>query len=267
MYDQFATSIVEHAKQRPLARLTRRRDAQVDTSLGPGMSQIRMGQRFRFVAEQQHDVARFGLLTQQAQPQSRPVDRLGILSAVQAMAGAPPTEPPFFSALLSCDLEIVRPLRAASSACNRGSVQFGRSVTGADRTSRARASAASLLTGAAPACGFARNPSTPSAMNHVRHRRTLSGVTPNTRAICPLVQPFTDNKMARARSASLRRADSASASNSATSAAVAVTRGRPTDQAGRAARVELDHPVPHDLQRHAADPRRVAPFSTLANGG
>ncbi len=93
MYDQFATSIVEHAKQRPLARLTRRRDAQVDTSLGPGMSQIRMGQRFRFVAEQQHDVARFGLLTQQAQPQSRPVDRLGILSAVQAMAGAPPTEP------------------------------------------------------------------------------------------------------------------------------------------------------------------------------
>src|SRR4051794_41504658 len=84
------------------------------------------------------------------------------------MAGAPPAETPFLSALLSCDLEIVTPLRAASSVCNRGSVQFGRSVTGADRTSRAKPSAASLLTGVAPVCGLARNPSTPSAMNHVR---------------------------------------------------------------------------------------------------
>jgi hypothetical protein len=54
-----------------------------------------MGQHLGFVAEQQDDVARFGLLAQQTQPQPRPVDGLGILPAVQAMAGAAPTEPPF----------------------------------------------------------------------------------------------------------------------------------------------------------------------------
>src|SRR3954447_26145011 len=228
MHDQFAGPVVEHAEQRPLARLTRCRDAQVGTPLGPGMRQIRMGQHLGFIAEQENDVAGFGLLAQQTQPQPRPVDGLGILPPAQAMAGTPPTEPPFLSALLSCDLEMVTPLRAASSVCNRGSVQFGRSVTGADRTSRAKASAASLLTGAAPVCGLARNPSTPSAMNHVRQRRTLSGVTPNARAICPLVQPPADNRMARARSASSRRAESANASNSEVSSVVVTTRGRPT---------------------------------------
>jgi len=228
MHDQFAAATVEHAEQRPLARLARRRDAQVGAPFGPSVRQIRMRQRLRFVAEQQDDVASNRLLAQQTQPQSRPVDRLRILSAVQAMAGAAPFEPPFFSALLNCAFEIESPLRAASSACNRGKVQFGRSATGLDRTSRAKARAASLLIGAGPACGCARKPSTPSAMNHVRHRRTLSGVTPKARAICPLVQPCTDNKTARARSTSSRRADRASASSSATSSTVATTRGRPT---------------------------------------
>jgi len=107
-------------------------------------------------------------------------------------------------------------------------VRFGRSATGPDRTSRASVRAASLLTGAAPACGVARNPSTPSAMNHVRHRRTLSGATPKAHVTSPLVQPFPDNTMARVRSASSRRADRANASNFAASHAVTTTRGRPT---------------------------------------
>jgi len=52
-----------------------------------------MGQHLGFIAEQENDVAGFGLLAQQTQPQPRPVDGLGILPPVQAMAGAPP--PPF----------------------------------------------------------------------------------------------------------------------------------------------------------------------------
>src|SRR3954469_24968589 len=46
-------------------------------------------------AEQENDVAGFGLLAQETQPQPRPVDGLGILPPAQAMAGTPPTEPPF----------------------------------------------------------------------------------------------------------------------------------------------------------------------------
>jgi len=187
-----------------------------------------MRQRPGFVAEQQHDVPSGGLLAQHTQPQPRPIDRLRALPPVQVVTRPSPSEPPSFSALLSCAREIESLLRAASSACNRGRVQFGRSATGTDRTSRASVKAASLLIGAAPACGCAYNPSTPAAMNHVRHRRTLSGVTPKARAICPLVQPCADNKMARPRSASSRRADRASASNSATSHSVTITRGRPT---------------------------------------
>ena len=122
MHDQFAAAMVEHAEQRPLARLARRGDAQVGTPFGPSMRQIRMRQRLSFIAKQQDDVASNRLPAQQTQPQPRPVDRLRILSAMQAMAGTAPSEPPFFSALLSCALEIESPLRAASSACNRGKV-------------------------------------------------------------------------------------------------------------------------------------------------
>ena len=228
MDDQFATAVVEHAEQRPLAGLTRCWDAQVRTASCPGVRQIGMCQGLRFIAKQQDNVTSFGLLAQQTQAQTGPIDRLRILPAIQAVAGAPPSEPPFFSVLLSCDLEIVNSVRAVNSACNRGNVQFARSVTGSDKTSPASASAASLLNGAAPACAVARKPSTPSARNHVRQRRTLSAVTPNARAIWPLVHPFNDNRMARARSASSRRADRANASNPATSEAVATTRGRPT---------------------------------------
>ncbi len=144
MHDQFATAMVEHAEQRPLARLAWRRDTQIRTASCPGMRQVWMGQSFGLIAKQQDDVASFGLLAQQTQPQARPIDRLRILPAAQAMAGTPPSEPPFFSVLLSCDLEIVSSVRAVNSACNRGNVQFVRSVTGSDNTSPANARAASL---------------------------------------------------------------------------------------------------------------------------
>ena len=39
------------------------------------------------------------------------------------------------------------------------------------------------------------------------------------------------------------------------------------DQAWRARRVEPQHPVAHDLQRHAAEPRRHAPRSAFVDRG
>jgi hypothetical protein len=56
-----------------------------------------------------------------------------------------------------------------------------------------------------------RNPSTPSATNHVRQRRPLSGVTPNARAISPLSSRSPIRRAVRL----VARADCANASNSA----------------------------------------------------
>lgn len=59
--DEIATCPVEHAEQGHLGGLAGRRDAQVGPFLRPGVSQVGMRQRFRFVAKQQHNVARVGL--------------------------------------------------------------------------------------------------------------------------------------------------------------------------------------------------------------
>jgi hypothetical protein len=213
MDSQPAGGMIERPEQCQLSRLTRGRHAQIRAPLGPGMGEIGMGERFGFIRRQQHDIACFRLLFQQLEPQSGSVNGVGILSSVQAVAGAAPSVAVFFSALLSCDFEIEKSLCRAISACKRGNVQFGRSATGALSTAAATTAAASLFTASRPGCSPARRASTPPAANQLRHRRTLSGVTPKARAICPLVHPFTDSTIARARSASSRRSDRASSRN------------------------------------------------------
>src|SRR5512134_2334958 len=54
--DERAGSEVESANHRHLACLAGGFDTQVGAALRPGMGEIRMGQRFRFVLEQEHDV-------------------------------------------------------------------------------------------------------------------------------------------------------------------------------------------------------------------
>lgn len=227
MHDQPAGSMIERADERQLASLARCRHAQISTSLGPGVRQIRMRQRLGFVLEQQDDVARFGLTFQELEPKPGAIYGAAILSASKAVAGPSPSVAVFFSALLSCDFEMETSARRVISACRRGNVQFARSATGAVNTDAATPAAASLLTLSRPGRALARRPSTPLSANQLRHRRTLSGVTPNARAICPLVQPLIDNTTARARSASSRRSDRASACNASTCSAVETTRGRP----------------------------------------
>jgi hypothetical protein len=53
--DERAGGGVESADHRHLARLAGRFDAQIGAAPGPGMGEIRMGERFRLVLEQQND--------------------------------------------------------------------------------------------------------------------------------------------------------------------------------------------------------------------
>src|SRR5713101_2760603 len=207
MHDQGAGGMVERADERQLARLPGRRDPQIGAAFGPGVRQIRMGQHLGLVLRQQHDVAGIGLLLQELEPEPGAVDGIRLLPAEQAVARSAPAVAIFFSVLLSCDFEIETSACRAISACSRGNVQFARSATGAVNNDAATLAAASLFTASRPARSIARRPSIPASANQLRQRRTLSGVTPKARAICPLVQPLSDSTIARARSASSRRAD------------------------------------------------------------
>ncbi len=124
--DQLAGGAVKGADHRPLAGLPRRLDPQIAAAFGPGAGEIGMGECLRFVAEQQGDVAGFGLLLQQAQAQARAVDRIGVLPAFQRVARPAPGKAPFFSTTLSRDFEMRSPVRfsissarAAISRCAR----------------------------------------------------------------------------------------------------------------------------------------------------
>ncbi len=101
MDDELGIGVVKRADQRQLARLAGGGHAQVGAAPGPGMRQIRMGQRLGLVGRQQHDIARFGLLFQQFEPEPGAVDRLGVLSAGEAMTRSAPAPTIFFSVLLS----------------------------------------------------------------------------------------------------------------------------------------------------------------------
>ena len=218
---------VESADHRPLLGLPRRLDAQIAAAFGPGVGKIGMGERFRLVAEQQGDIAGFGLLLQQAQAQTGALDRIGVLPALQRVPRPAPGEAPFFSTTLSRDFEMRSPVRFSISSARRGSVQFGRSDTPGANTSSITDKAARAFTGSGPGAVRARSPATPSRPKIQRQWRTLSGCTQNAEAIRSLVQPSSDSRMARARSASSRSDEPARPRNSARCSAVATIHDRP----------------------------------------
>lgn len=227
MHNQRTGSMVERADERQLARLARGRHPQIGPTTGPRMGQIRMGQSLGLVLRQQHDIARLSLLFQELEPEPGTIDRVRILSGEQAMSRSAPSVAVFFSVLLSCDFEIDISACRAISACSRGRVQFVRSATGAANNEATTLAAASLFTALRPDRSRARSPSTPDSANQLRQRRSLSGVTPNARAICPLVHPLIDKTIARARSASSRRSDRASSCKALNWSDVETTRGCP----------------------------------------
>ena len=89
------------------------------------------------------------------------------------------------------------PERLSISSAKRGSVQFGRSATGADRTSSATASARSALTGAGPGATDFFSASMPPVVKALRQKRTVSSRTPKASAIWLLVQPERVSKRPR----------------------------------------------------------------------
>ena len=62
--DQPAGGEIADAEHRPLVCAPWRRDPQILAPLGPGVSEIGMGERLCLVAKQQRDIAGFGLLFQ-----------------------------------------------------------------------------------------------------------------------------------------------------------------------------------------------------------
>src|SRR4051794_14089156 len=115
------------------------------------MRQVRMGEGFGLVGEQEHDIARLGLRFEQLPAQARSVHGVGVLPTFQRVAGSPPAEAPFFlSTTDSREREMRTPARVSISSANRGSVQLGRAATGPDRTSPATAKARPALTRAWP---------------------------------------------------------------------------------------------------------------------
>jgi hypothetical protein len=219
--DQPAGGAIEDTEQRPLARLPRRWDPQICAPFGPGVGERGMREGLRCVAEQQPDITGFGVLLHQVQAQTGAVNRIGILPSRQRVARPTPGEAPFFSTTLSRDFEMRSPVRRSISSCRRGKVQFARSAISGVTTSSITDNAACVLVAARPGAVRAHNPATPLRPKIHRQCRTLSVRTPNAAAIRSPVQPATDNRMARARSASSRSDERAKARNSSRCSALA----------------------------------------------
>ena len=142
---------------------------------------------------------------EQLPAQARTVHRVRVLAAFQGMARTPPAEIPLWrSTTESREQEMRTPARVSISSARRGSVQFGQSATGPDRTSSATANARSALTGAGPGATDFSRASMPPLRKALRQNRTVSSRTPKASAIWALVQPDRVSKIARARSASPR---------------------------------------------------------------
>src|SRR3954447_19919011 len=252
--DEVATRPVEHPEHRHFGALARGRNAQVGPSLGPDMRQVRVGERFGLVAEQEHDVARLGLGFEQLSAQARPVHGVGVLPTFQRVAGSPPAEAPFFlSTTDSREREMRTPERVSISSAKRGSVPFGRSATGPDRTSSATASAHSALTGAGPGAIDVFRASSPPVMKALRQKRTVSSRTPKAWAIWPLVQPDRVSQIARARSASPRSREWLRATSADLCSASALTGDLPAMI-----------PVPNQIKRWNHGPHPLASLTTPA---
>ncbi len=211
MDDELAGEVIERAKHCHLLGLSRRRHAQVGAGLRPRSGKIGMRQRLALVAVEQHDVAGCGLLLAQVQAQADAIHLAGDLAPLQRVTGPPPAELFFRNALDNCDRLIRTPALASISARRRAIVQFGRSATGSSSSGVTTRNAASLFTGGGPGAMLACNAATPPLPKSLRHSRTVSSRTPNASAIRALVQPESVSSTARARSASPRSRDPASA--------------------------------------------------------
>src|SRR4051794_1738031 len=218
------------------------------------MREIGMGQGFRLVAKEKHDVAGLGLSLEQLSAQARPIHSVPILTSLQRVAGPSPAEAPFFlSTTDSREGEMRRPARLSISSARRGSVQFGRSPTGADRTSSATASARSALTGAGPGATAVFSASSPPVMKALRQKRTVSSRPPKAWAIWPLAQPDRVSKIARARSASPRSREWLRATSADFCSASALTGDLPAMI-----------PVPNQIKRWNHGPHPLASLTTPA---
>src|SRR3954471_8617677 len=203
--DEVALRPVEHTEHRHFGALARRWNAQIGPSFGPDMRQVRMGERFGLVREQKHNVTRLGLGFEQLPAQAGAIYSVRVLTTFQRVARTAPAESPLWrSTTDSREQEMRTPARVSIASTNRGSVQFGRSATGPDRTSSATARARSALTGAGPGATDFFRASMPPVMKVLRQNRTVSSRTPKASAIWLLVQPNRVSKIARARSASPR---------------------------------------------------------------
>jgi CheY-like chemotaxis protein len=252
--NEVATGPVKHPEHRHFRALAWRWNAQVGPFLGPDLRQIGMGEDFGLVPEQKHDVARLRLGFEQLSAQARTVHRVRILAAFQRVAGPSPTERPLWrSTTDSREEEMRTPERFSISSARRGSVQFGRSATGPDRTSSATAKAHSALTGAGPGATDFFSTSMPPVMKALRQNRTVSSRTPKASAICPLVQPERVSKIARARSASPRSRERLSAIRARLCSSVAATGDLPAMI-----------PISCQIKRRNHGPHPLASLSTPA---
>src|SRR5665213_4269724 len=208
---ELAGDVIERSQHRHLLGLSRRRHAQVGAGLRPGAGEIGMGQRLAFVAVEQNDVAGFGLALAQLQAQADPIHLARGLPSLQRVPGPPPTELFFRKAFDNCDRLMRTPSRASISARMRAIVQFGLSATGSSSNGVITRNAVELFTGSGPGAMLAFSASTPPLPKSLRHRRTVSSRTPNASALRGLVQPASVSSTARARSASPRSREPASA--------------------------------------------------------
>ncbi len=86
-HDELAMRPVEHPEHRPFGALARCRNAQIRPFRRPDvrqlrMGELRMGERFGLVAEEQPDIARLGLGFEPLPAQARPVHRVRILASL-----------------------------------------------------------------------------------------------------------------------------------------------------------------------------------------
>jgi hypothetical protein len=172
-----------------------------------------MRQRLALIGEQQVDLAGAGLLPPQREANARARDGVGILPALQRVAGAAPGEAPLCrNSTLKRPVETVTPIRRVISPASRGKVHTA-VPPGSARIVVAQASAAAPRVPGRPERGRARSPSAPRRRYQTRHVRTVSARTPSRRPIAVAVSPSSDQSTARARSASRRIGERANASS------------------------------------------------------
>ena len=175
------------------------------------MGQVGKGARLGLVEEEQIDRARRGLPLQLLQPAAAGGDGLGILTALERVPWPAPAEAFRRSCVESQALPIAGPPRRAISARSRGRVQPRSGQASSARIASARAAAAAPSRLGRPDGVRCRSAATPPRRNSPRPSRTVLACTPKLAAISVERWPAKVIRIARARAASLRRADLASA--------------------------------------------------------